>query len=155
MLLVMYLGNVYLTQSHKGFFLFPEALYLGLWHTLCVNFFMISDVGTSLVVQFLRIHASTAGSMGLNPGQGTKIPDALKCSQGGEKDVDWSTNFKYGYLIFFSTICWRQSFLHWVAFASSSKRSCPCTCGSISEFPFSSTHLFIYLDTNTTLPWLL
>ena len=49
---------------------------------------MISDVGTSLVVQFLRIHACSAGSMGLNPGQGTKIPDALKCSQGGEKDVD-------------------------------------------------------------------
>ena len=49
---------------------------------------MISDVGTSLVVQFLRIHACSAGSMGLNPGQGTKIPDALKCSQGEEKDVD-------------------------------------------------------------------
>ena len=46
---------------------------------------MISDVGTSLVVQFLRIHACSAGNMGLNPGQGTKIPGALKCSQGGEK----------------------------------------------------------------------
>ena len=49
---------------------------------------MISDVGTSLVVQFLRIHASTTGSMGLNPGQGTKIPDSLKSSQEGAKDVD-------------------------------------------------------------------
>ena len=31
---------------------------------------------TSLAVQRLRLHASTAGGMGLIPGQGTKIPHA-------------------------------------------------------------------------------
>ena len=32
--------------------------------------------GTSLVVQWLSLQASTAGDMGLIPGQGTKIPHA-------------------------------------------------------------------------------
>ena len=31
-------------------------------------------MGISLVVQLLRLHTSTAGDMGLIPGQGTKIP---------------------------------------------------------------------------------
>ena len=38
-------------------------------------------VGTSLMVQWLRLHASPAGVMGLIPGQGTKILHAM----GGEK----------------------------------------------------------------------
>ena len=38
-------------------------------------------LGTSLVVQWLRLHASTAGAMGLIPGQGTKIPHAAEHSQ--------------------------------------------------------------------------
>ena len=38
--------------------------------------------GTSLVVQRLRFHVSTAGDMGLIPGQGTKI---LQTTQHGEK----------------------------------------------------------------------
>ena len=33
--------------------------------------------GTSLVVQWLRLHASTAGAVGLTPGWGTKIPHAM------------------------------------------------------------------------------
>ena len=33
------------------------------------------------VVQWLGLWASTAGGMGSNPGQGTKIPHALQCSQ--------------------------------------------------------------------------
>ena len=33
-------------------------------------------IGTSLVVQWLRLHASTAGGAGLSPGQGTKVPQA-------------------------------------------------------------------------------
>ena len=33
--------------------------------------------GTSLTVQWLRLHASTPGSMGSIPGQGTKIPHAI------------------------------------------------------------------------------
>ena len=32
--------------------------------------------GTSLAVQWLRLHASTAGAVGLTPGWGTKIPRA-------------------------------------------------------------------------------
>ena len=32
--------------------------------------------GTSLVVQWLRLHASTAGGMGLIPGQATNSPHA-------------------------------------------------------------------------------
>ena len=38
-------------------------------------------VGTSLVVQWLRLGASTAGGMGSIPGQGTKIPHASRRSQ--------------------------------------------------------------------------
>ena len=33
--------------------------------------------GTSLAVQWLRLHASTAGGVGLIPGWGTKIPHAM------------------------------------------------------------------------------
>ena len=33
-----------------------------------------SDLGTSLAVQWLRLHASNAGGMGSIPGLGTKIP---------------------------------------------------------------------------------
>ena len=39
------------------------------------------DVGTSLAVQRLRPHASTAGGMGSIPGRGTEIPHALWHSQ--------------------------------------------------------------------------
>ena len=38
-------------------------------------------MGTSLVVQWLRLHASTAGGGGSIPGQGTKIPHALGTGQ--------------------------------------------------------------------------
>ena len=37
--------------------------------------------GTSLAVQWLRLCASTAGGMGLIPGQGTKILHAAQHSQ--------------------------------------------------------------------------
>ena len=37
--------------------------------------------GTSLVVQWLRLRASTAGGTGLILGWGTKIPHAERCSQ--------------------------------------------------------------------------
>ena len=40
-----------------------------------------SELGTSLVLQSLRILASTAGCMGSIPGQGTKIPHALQHGQ--------------------------------------------------------------------------
>ena len=41
--------------------------------------------GTSLVVQWLRFHSSTAGSLGSIPGWGTKIPHAVWCSQKANK----------------------------------------------------------------------
>ena len=37
--------------------------------------------GTSLVVQLLRLHVSTAGDVGSIPGQGTKIPHAMQHGQ--------------------------------------------------------------------------
>ena len=38
-------------------------------------------LGTSLAVQWLRLCASSAGGVGSIPGQGTKIPHAVLCSQ--------------------------------------------------------------------------
>ena len=38
-------------------------------------------IGTSLVDQWLRLQASTAGGNGLISGWGTKIPHATQCSQ--------------------------------------------------------------------------
>ena len=34
-----------------------------------------------LAVQLVGLHASTAGSMGLIPGRGTKIPQTAQCGQ--------------------------------------------------------------------------
>ena len=42
--------------------------------------------GTSLAVQWLRLHASTAGGAGSIPGRGTKIPHAAWHSQKNEKE---------------------------------------------------------------------
>ena len=39
------------------------------------------ESGTSLAVQWLRLHAPNAGAMCSNPGLGTKIPHATRCSQ--------------------------------------------------------------------------
>ena len=41
------------------------------------NITEINKLGTSLVVQWLRLRASTAGGTGLIPGWGTKIPHAV------------------------------------------------------------------------------
>ena len=38
----------------------------------------IKSIGTSLVVQWFRLHASNAGDMGLIPGPGTKSPHATQ-----------------------------------------------------------------------------
>ena len=43
--------------------------------------------GTSLLVKWLRLHTSNAGSVGLIPGQGTKILDAVQCSQKVKKII--------------------------------------------------------------------
>ena len=45
------------------------------------GWFKNSSFGTSLGVQWLRLHASTAGGVGLIPGRGTKIPHVAKHSQ--------------------------------------------------------------------------
>ena len=42
---------------------------------------------TSLVVQWLRRQASNEGDMGSIPGQGTKIPHAMQCSQKEKKNL--------------------------------------------------------------------
>ena len=39
-----------------------------------------TKIGTSLVVQWLRLCASNAGGTGLIPGWGTKIPHAAGCA---------------------------------------------------------------------------
>ena len=49
-------------------------------------------------VQWLGLHASIAGGMGLSPGRGTKIPQAVGCSQKKKKKTQ-KTNNK----------CWRGS----------------------------------------------
>ena len=41
--------------------------------------------GISLAVQWLTLHASTAGGVGSIPGQGTKIPHALWHGQNDSK----------------------------------------------------------------------
>ena len=38
--------------------------------------YRINKQGTSLAVQWLRVHAHNAGAVGSIPGQGTKIPHA-------------------------------------------------------------------------------
>ena len=43
-------------------------------------------IGTSLVVQGLRLLTFTAESMGLTPGRGTKIPHAICCAQKSKKE---------------------------------------------------------------------
>ena len=51
------------------------------------------EVGASLVVQWLRLHASTAGGMGSIPGRGTKIPHAAWHSH-EKKEKDGSRHVK-------------------------------------------------------------
>ena len=48
--------------------------------------------GTSLAVQWLGLHASTAGGTGLIPGRGTKIPQA---SWPGQKNKNKNNLKKY------------------------------------------------------------
>ena len=43
--------------------------------------FKTKSTGTSLVVQWLRLHESTAGGVGSIPGWGTKISHATQCGQ--------------------------------------------------------------------------
>ena len=42
-------------------------------------------LGTSLAAQWLRLHVSPTGGTGSIPGQGTKIPPAVRCGQKKKK----------------------------------------------------------------------
>ena len=42
-----------------------------------ISLFKVNSSGTSLVVQWLRLHASNAGGSGLIPVWGIKIPHAM------------------------------------------------------------------------------
>ena len=44
-------------------------------------------IGVSLVVQWFRLRASTAGYMGSIPDQGTKSPHTMQCSQKKKKST--------------------------------------------------------------------
>ena len=46
-----------------------------------------SPLGTSLVVQWLRLGASNARDVGWIPDRGTKIPHAVQCSQNKQKNL--------------------------------------------------------------------
>ena len=58
-------------------------------------------MGTSLVVHWLRLHASNAGGMGSIPGGGTKIPHAMWHGQKEKKkglNKTYYENEKYIYI---------------------------------------------------------
>ena len=53
---------------------------------------------TSLAVQWLRLHASTAGGMGSIPGQGTKIPQAAALQPKEKKKIGASSHSQQSHL---------------------------------------------------------
>ena len=55
-------------------FLKKKALLRCNSHTIQFAHLKCFNSETSLVVQWLRFHTSTAGNVGLIPGQGTKVP---------------------------------------------------------------------------------
>ena len=65
------------------------------------------DHGTSLVVQWLRLHASTAGDMGSIPGQGTKILHYMQC---GQKKKDKDDQLKPPHLLLWRLQCVSKMF---------------------------------------------
>ena len=59
-----------------------------------LNYCIISNVfGTSLVAQWLRLCASTAGGAGLVPGQGAGISRARWCSQNNKNKKSFTSYF--------------------------------------------------------------
>ena len=56
--------------------------------TIVIVALSLNGLGTSLVVQWLGLCASTAGGEGSILGQGTKIPHAMCCGQ--KKKSKWS-----------------------------------------------------------------
>ena len=60
---------LYVCDRHEGFSRFS-----------CIKNFFVYSWDFS-VVKWLRLHAANAGGMGSIPGQRTKIPHAMQCSQ--------------------------------------------------------------------------
>ena len=53
-----------------------------------LNNFWSLFIGTSLAIQQLKLHASSAGDSGLIPGQGIKIPHALRYAPHQKKFIN-------------------------------------------------------------------
>ena len=63
------------------------------------------DLGTSLAVQWLKLHASNAGGAGSIPDWWTKIPHAVRRSQEiKKKEKDWDLLEDYGMFFLFHTL---------------------------------------------------
>ena len=56
-------------------------------------------MGSSLAVQWLRLHVSNAAGVGSIPGQGTKIPHTVGC---GQKRRNHQQYLEMGYLRFYT-----------------------------------------------------
>ena len=95
------------------------------WKSLVNSFILLKTMkGTSLEVQWLELHASSEGDMGLTPGRGTKNPHVTQHSQKKKiKDI----------ILHLSRMLWTQ-LLHWFAQAT------------ITKYPslggLKNTHLF-------------
>ena len=80
--------------------------------------------GTSLLVKWLRLYTSNAGRVGLIPGQGTKILDAVWCSQKVKKIINRvnpkSSHYKERIIIFLFIYrrWWSESVSHSVVSSS-------------------------------------
>ena len=61
-------------MNHKCIMLMKDVKHKRLW-------------GTSLAIQWLGLHAATAGGVGSIPGRGTKIPHAARRSQKKKKSL--------------------------------------------------------------------
>ena len=59
---------------------------------LCSTSLKMLASGNSLAVQWLGLHASTAGYTGSIPGPGTKIPQAAQCNPNKQKAHLWGPN---------------------------------------------------------------
>ena len=61
--------------------------------------FKVAKAGTSLVVQWLRLSASTVGGTGSNPTGGTEILKTAWCSQNKrQNEIKWLKSYRECYL---------------------------------------------------------
>ena len=95
--------------------------------------------GTSLVVQWLELQASTAEGTGLIPGRGSKIPQAARCSQKTKK------NKKNNPQMYYRTVLEVRIWMGPTGLKSS------LLLEAVGESPFPC--LFQFLEA-TCIPWL-